>query len=107
MKVLSTIIQWIILIAIIIALWYLFRYKPIHITGDMTGFQCVLFSVSFSFLFTELFKLTFKPLNCLKCMTGWVALILAFIFNVPFWPFYLFVGAFTGAIIELVIMRWL
>lgn len=75
--------------------------------GTMTGLQVVLFALAFSFAFTELKLAKHKPLNCLKCLTGWVALILAFTFHVQLWYMYLPVGLMTGAVFGAIKMRWL
>lgn len=75
--------------------------------GTMTGLQVVVFALAFSFAFTELKLARHKPLNCLKCLTGWVSLILAFTFHVQFWWAYLFVGLFVAAVFSAIKMRWL
>jgi hypothetical protein len=76
--------------------------------GTMTGGQVVIFALAFAFMWVEILKWgSVKPFNCLKCMCGWVALILAFTFHVEFWYMYLPVGLFTGAMFEAIKMRWL
>ena len=76
--------------------------------GTMTGLQVVIFAPAIAFTWVEVLKWgSVKPFNCLKCMTGWVAVILAFTFHVEFWYMYLFVGLFVGAMFEAIRMRWL
>lgn len=75
----------------------------------MTGPQAIIFALSFAFMWVEVLKWgkLVKPFNCLKCMTAWAAVILAFMFHVEFWPLYLPVGVFVGAMFEGIKMRWL
>lgn len=54
----------------------------------------------------RLFRHT-KPFNCMKCLTGWTALTLAFCFNVPFYGAYLFLGALAGAMFDKINNRYL
>lgn len=76
--------------------------------GTMTGLQVVAFAMAFAFTWVEVLKWgSVKPFNCLKCMTGWLALILAFTFHVEFWYMYLPVGLFAGAMFGGIKMRWL
>jgi hypothetical protein len=49
-----------------------------------------------------------KPFSCLKCMTGWSALILSFFNNYGTESFLLlFVGLFAGGIFESIMTRYL
>lgn len=48
-----------------------------------------------------------KPLNCVKCMTGWVALIIGVIIHGWLGLAYLPLGVFVGAMFEVIKMRWL
>lgn len=75
----------------------------------MTGLQVVVFALAIAFTWVEVLKWWkhVKPFNCLKCMTGWVALILAFTFHVQFWPLYLPLGLFVGAVFGAIKMRYL
>lgn len=75
----------------------------------MTGLQVITFALSFAFMWVEVLKWwkRIKPFNCLKCMTGWTALILAFTFHVEFWYMYLPVGLFVGAVFGAIKMRYL
>lgn len=76
--------------------------------GTMTGLHVIIFALAFAFAWVEVLKWgAVKPFNCLKCLTGWVALILAFTFHVEFWYMYLPVGLFVGAVFEAIKMRWL
>lgn len=77
--------------------------------GTMTGLQAIIFALSFAFMWVEVLKWwkQIKPFNCIKCLTGWAALILAFTFHVEFWPLYLPLGLFIGSMFEGIKMRWL
>lgn len=76
--------------------------------GTMSGLQVIVFALSFAFMWVEVLKWgSVKPFNCMKCMAGWAAVILAFTFHVPYWPFYLPVGAFIGSIFSALKMRYL
>ncbi len=76
--------------------------------GRMTGWQVVIFALAFAFMWVELLKWgSVKPFNCIKCLTGWVALVLAFTFHVQFWYMYLPVGLFVGAMFEAIKLRYL
>jgi hypothetical protein len=85
------------------------QYLPsIPERGTMTGMQVIIFALSFAFMWVEVMKWGHvKPFNCLKCMTGWVALILAFTFHVQFWYMCLPVGLFAGAMFGGIKMRYL
>lgn len=76
--------------------------------GSMTGLQVIVFALSFAFMWVEILKWgVTKPFNCLKCMTAWTAVILAYTFHVEFWFMYLPVGLFAGAMFTAIKMRWL
>ncbi len=102
MKVLSTIIQWLIIIAIFALAFFLVKGK-IHLEGTLTGPEVILFALSIAFTLVEVVKL----FPCMKCVTGWTALILALLFHTPFAWAYLFVGLFAGALFSSIKMRWL
>jgi len=87
--------------------WISQRLPSLPERGTMTGPQVIFFSLALAFAWTELKLARHKPLNCLKCMTGWLALILAFTFHVQFWYIYLPVGLFAGGMFEGIKMRWL
>lgn len=109
-NLLSTIIQWLILIGIGVATWLLIKYKPPlipHFNYTMTGIQVIIFALSIAFTWVEVLKIFphIKPFNCMKCMTGWTALILALLFHTPVAWLYLFVGLFAGAMFSAFKMR--
>jgi hypothetical protein len=99
--------------AIIVLKWhrqYIGQYLPsLPERGTMTGAQVVVFSLAIAFTWVEVLKWwkNVRPFNCLKCMTGWVSLILAFAFHVQFWWAYMFVGIFVGAVFGAIKMRYL
>jgi hypothetical protein len=103
LKVISTIIQWLIVLAIIAGIFFLVKGRIHTPVARLTGAEVILFALSISFTFTEVIKL----FPCLKCVTGWTALLLAFIFHTPFFWMYLFVGLFVGAVFSAIKMRWL
>ena len=98
--------------AIVVMIWHR-QYIADHLPslperGTMTGLQVVVFSLAIAFTWVEVLRLgRHKPFNCLKCMTAWFSLILAFAFHVQFWWAYLFVGVFVGAMFGAIKMRWL
>lgn len=114
MKVL---INWLLFLsfvgAVVVLIWhrqYIGNYLPsLPERGTMTGSQVIAFSLSFAFMWVEVLKWWkhIRPFNCLKCMTGWTAVILAFTFHVEFWYMYLPLGLFVGAMFEGIKMRYL
>lgn len=108
--------NWLVFLVLIAGIVLLFKYR--HWVGEqlpdvpalprMSGIQVIMFALSFAFMWVEVLRWgAVKPFNCLKCMTGWIALILAFTFHVEFWPLYLPLGLFVGAVFGAVKMRWL
>jgi hypothetical protein len=74
----------------------------------MPGYLVILFSLSLAFLFAEVLHWGVrKPFNCVKCLTGWFSLFMAFGFNTPYWYFYLPLGLFAGAMYTAIKYRWL
>jgi hypothetical protein len=74
----------------------------------MQGYQVIIIALSMAFTWVEVMKWgVTKPFNCVKCMTGWISLLIAGVFHVPYWPFYLFIGLFSGAMYSAIKMRWL
>lgn len=115
MKILKITINWFLFLsfiaALVVLIWhrqYIGQHLPsLPERGTMTGLQVVIFALAISFAWTELKLARHKPLNCLKCMTGWISLILAFTFHVQFWYMYLPVGVFVGAVFSAIQMRYL
>ena len=106
-----TFFNWWFFIMIIAFCYCAYKYShliPLPERGTMTGLQVVVFALAIAFTWVEVLKWgSVKPFNCLKCMTGWAALILAFTFHVEFWYMYLPVGLFVGAMFEGIKMRYL
>lgn len=76
--------------------------------GTMTGAQVIVFALACAFVWVEILKWgVTKPSNCIKCMTGWFAVLFAFSHHVEFWVLYLPLGLFVGAVFEGAKMRWL
>lgn len=117
MKILKIIGNWLIFLAVIagiVSLFYIQWRRPLlsdHLAElpTMTGAQVVIFALSFAFMWVEVLKWwkQIKPFNCIKCMTGWTAVILAFMFHVEFWYMYLPVGLMSGALFSVIKIRWL
>lgn len=108
--------NWLLFLSIIAGITALVMYRHWigqHIPslpkrGTMTGLQVVVFALAIAFTWVEVLKWgVTKPFNCIKCMTGWTALVLALTFHVQFWYMYLFLGLFVGAVFEGIKMRWL
>lgn len=110
MKILMNWLLFLLIVGGIVALIWHRHWIGQHLPerGTMTGLQVVVFALAIAFTWVEVLKWgSTKPFNCLKCLTGWVALILAFTFHVEFWWAYLFVGLFVGAVFGAIKMRWL
>jgi hypothetical protein len=74
----------------------------------MPGYLVLFFSLAIAFTWVEVVKIgKFKPLNCVKCLTGWISLPMAYFFETPYWYFYLFAGLFVGAVYSAIQMRYL
>jgi hypothetical protein len=107
-------INWLIFLAIISIPIVIIQWRRPLLTDHlrllpiMTGLQVIFFALACAFTWVEILKCgVIKPFNCLKCMCGWFALILAFAFHVEFWYMYLPAGLFVGAMFEGIKMRWL
>lgn len=108
MKLLLSILQWLFVTILIVGCWWLFRTVTIPAPAPLTGGSTVLFGLALAFVWVEVLKWgSVKPFNCVKCLTGWFAFILAFIFHVPHFYLYLPLGVFVGAIFSAIQMRWL
>jgi hypothetical protein len=74
----------------------------------MTGIQAIIFGFACAFTWVEVLHLgSRKPFNCVKCLSGWFTLIIAGVWHVEYWPFYLPVGVAVGAIYSALKMRYL
>ena len=75
--------------------------------GTMPGYMAILTGLGFAFFWVNEFKLfkRVKPFNCIKCLTGWASFLLAFCFNVPLYPCYLFIGLLVGGVFERISLR--
>jgi hypothetical protein len=110
MKVLR---NWLLFLCFVGAIALLFAHRQWIINKlpsvpQMTGIQVLAFSLACAFVWVDILKWgVVKPFNCIKCMTGWIAVILAFSHHVEFWPLYLPLGLFVGAMFDGIKMRWL
>ena len=105
MKIIRVIFQWLLIIGVAFAIWFYWGKVKIP---TLQGYQVLFFALSIAFTNIEVLKLgSVKPFNCLKCLTGWLSLILAFIFHTQFWYLYLPAGFFVGALFTALKNRWL
>lgn len=113
MKSFATILGWIIFLGIIAGFIYLFNilefsFPKFQAFPSMSGLQVLFFGLCLAFTWVEVLKLgRKKPFNCMKCMCGWLTMIVALLFHVEFWYLYLFAGLFTGAMFSAIKMRHL
>ncbi len=102
----SVFYQWLFFILLGGGIYFLWHYWPDLPT--MKGCQVLAFAISIAFVWVDILKWgVTKPFNCVKCMTGWLSLLIAVLFHVEFWYLYLFAGLFVGAMFEGIRMRWL
>lgn len=75
----------------------------------MINFNILLLALSLAFCQIEVIHFgSVKPFNCVKCMTGWYALALAWVAGHGWHCFiYLPLGVFVGAIYSAIQMRHL
>lgn len=107
------IINWILLIGFLAAVALLFAHRQwiidkLPTVPQMSGLQVIVFSLACAFVWVEILKWgVVKPFNCLKCMSGWIAVVFAFSHHVEFWPLYLPFGLTVGAVFSSIKMRYL
>jgi hypothetical protein len=76
--------------------------------NKMQAYQIIILALSLAFYWTEVLRWgVTKPFNCIKCMTGWFALIIACTQFGWFGILYAPVGVFAGAIFTMIKYRWL
>lgn len=75
----------------------------------MPGYQIVFYALALAFCQIEVIRFgSVKPFNCIKCMTGWYAFMLACIAGYGWHSFiFLPVGVFVGATYSAIQMRYL
>jgi hypothetical protein len=113
-------VKWLLLAAVFYALWLLaaglcavaravHRLDTTAYATPMPGGLVVLTALALAFTWVKVLRWlpAHKPFKCLKCMTGWSALGLAFALGTPFWWAYLFIGLFTGALVDHLINKYL
>lgn len=107
------VINWLLFLGFLAAIAIMFAHRQWIIdkmpsVPQMTGLQVVVFALACAFVWVEIMKWgVTKPFNCLKCMAGWFSVIFAFSHHVQFWPLYLPLGVFVGAIFSAIQMKWL
>ncbi len=74
----------------------------------MQGVTIIIVALSTAFCWVEFINpFKFKPFNCIKCCTGWIALVFGiYCYSYP-GIFMLPIGVFVGAMFEGIKMRWL
>ena len=74
----------------------------------MQDIEIVFTALAIAFCWVEFINpIKRKPFNCIKCMTGWIAVGIAFWFYSYKGIVFLPIGVFVGAIFEGIKMRWL
>jgi len=84
----------------------------------MTPFNILLSALALAFCWVHYINpINRKPFNCIKCMAGWLSLLVYAAnllcthqlnaIHIACAPLYLACGVFTGALFEAVAMRWL
>jgi len=103
MKTIKHILSWLLFLAAIAAIYFLWPYIPKLHTPSLSVPLILLFSLSVAFMNIEVLHLgSVKPFNCIKCLTGWISLIIALCFHCEVWYFMLPAGVFVGAMFELI-----
>lgn len=110
-KILSNIVYIVMLIALFYLLAFIGVYANKHrpIIGTLHPAFVLLAALASAFTFVNYvnpFK-RIKPFNCVTCLTGWIALILSYLFNVPFYCLYFPIGIFVGGMFERLTMKYL
>lgn len=99
-------LNWIIFLALIAGLYFAWPYIPRIHTPVISVPLTLLFALSCAFTVVEVLKIgSVKPFNCIKCLTGWFALIIALCFHNQWWYFMLPCGLFVGGLFEAVKMK--
>lgn len=106
----NALLNWTIFLMITAIIYAIFYFVPFgniwHSLPTMSGLQVLFFSLALAFTWVEVLRWgSVKPFNCVKCLTGWFALTLAFLFHAEFWQFYLVGGLFVGAMYSAIKMR--
>jgi hypothetical protein len=107
LKVFLTIVQWLFIAGIV---FFVLRgyYYQIPERKEMPGYLVALFGLSMAYVWVDVLKIgVTRPFNCLTCMSGWICLILAFVFHTHYWYLYLPLGAFAGGLFTSIKLRWL
>jgi hypothetical protein len=100
----STVLQYLAIIMVGALIYTFFNYS-IHIE-PLSGPAVLFFSLACAFTWVEVLKWgVTKPFTCIKCMSGWIALLFALVFHVDHWYLYLPAGLFVGAVFEAIKMR--
>lgn len=106
---LSTIIQWIFILGIIVGIYFLGRAVSIKIPSiHLKPHYIIILAFSFSFTWVYVFKWgSVKPFSCITCMSGWFALIIGY-WSAGWWGIaYIPIAMTVAALYSEIRMRWL
>lgn len=107
MRILLSIVQWAFVLTLGVGGWWLYHNVTVQ-RLPLEGGAVIVFALACAFVWVEVLHWgSVKPFNCIKCLTGWFALILAFVFHTPHFYLYLPLGVFAGAIYSAIQMRYL
>lgn len=114
MKVINSILQWLLVISVGGLLFFAGKFLYLNIPSislphiNLNSVEVITLSLSLAFMWVEILKWgVTKPFNCLKCMTGWFALIIGCFCIGWTGIVYLPIGLFVGSIFSAIQMRWL
>lgn len=106
-SIVSTIAQYGLVFALSYLVYGMYHYGFIQIK-PLSGPAVLFFSLACAFTWVEILKWgVTKPFICIKCMSGWIALLFSLVFHVDHWYLYWPGGLFIGALFEATKMRWL
>ena len=79
-SILSTIIQWLFILGLIIGIYFLGRAVSIKLPAlNLRWWQIIGIAFSCAFTWVYIFKWgSIKPFNCVTCMSGWFGLIIGY-----------------------------
>ncbi|WP_143822380.1 hypothetical protein [Mucilaginibacter pedocola] len=74
----------------------------------MNKHEVILTALACAFSWLQVNRINYRPFNCLMCMSGWCALIIAAFAGYGLYALLFFpLGIFAGAMLEGVIMKYL
>lgn len=74
----------------------------------MNKIEIILTALACAFSWLQVNRINRRPFNCLMCMSGWCALVIAlFAGHGRYAPLFFPLGCFAGAMLEGIIMKYL